>query len=262
MNEASTLPHVQVIDRAMALLAVLADEPRGAVLGDLAKRTGLAKPTARRVLASLEQHRFCERTPDGRYELGLGAFELGMRLYNRLDLRVRGRAALEALSESTGLTVYLCVPRDGQAVCVDLILGRHEHTFGLRLGGTLPLHVGAAGKAALAWSGAQAIDAYLADRRLLALTERTLLDAVAIRAELGRSVRQGFTISDQDVITGAAAIGAPLFDHTGGVVGGISVSGLRHQILGEARDGLVDAVTATAARISESLGASSEAATA
>jgi DNA-binding IclR family transcriptional regulator len=247
---------VQVIDRAVALLEVLAEEQRGVSLGELASRTGLAKPTARRVLASLEQHRFCDRTATGTYELGLGVFELGMRLYNRLDLRLRSRPALEALSASTGLTVYLCALREHHAVCVELILGRYEHTFGLKLGGRLPLHVGAAGKATLAWGGEDFVDEYLETwAPLQRLTAKTLVDPAAVRAELARCRRRGYTVSDEDVIEGAAAIGAPVFDHAGAAVAGISVSGLRPQILGGRKSELVDTVQETAAAISASLGA-------
>lgn len=246
---------IQVIDRAVALLAVLADEPRGVALGELAARTDLPKPTARRVLATLERHRLCERSAVGTYELGIGLLELGLRLYHRLDLRVRARPILEELCNETGLTVYLCVPRDDHCVCVDQLLGRYEHTFGLKLGGTLPLHVGAAGKAALAWGGEPVIEAYLGKGPLERLTPRAAVDPDEIRAELAHARRHGVTVSDGDVIEGAAAIGAPLFDHTGSVIGGLSVSGLRPQILGAQRRVLADVVREAAARVSTNLGA-------
>lgn len=245
---------VQVIDRAVALLGVLADEPRPVALAELARRTGLAKPTARRVLAALEQHRLCERSAVGTYELGLGLFELGMRVYNRIDLRLAGRAVLEELCAATGLTVYLCVRRGDTAVCIDCILGRYEHTFGLKLGGTLPLHVGAAGKAVLAWGGDDVVERYLAAGPLDRLTAKTMTDPEMVRADLALSRRRGYTLSDEDVIVGAAAIGAPLFDHTGAAVAGISVSGLRPQVLGAARAELVDAVRAAAASTTRRLG--------
>ena len=252
--EAVVRSQVQVIDRAVALLEVLADEPRPVALGELARRTGLAKPTARRVLAALEHHHLCERAATGTYELGLGLFELGMRVYNRFDLRLAGRVVLEELSAATGLTVYLCVRRGETAVCIDCILGRYEHTFGLKLGGTLPLHVGAAGRAALAWGGDALIERYLAAGPLERLTVKTLTDPAAVRADLALSRRRGYTVSDEDVIEGAAAIGAPLFDHTGAAVGGVSVSGLRPQVLGGARAELAGAVGEAAASISRSLG--------
>ncbi len=251
-------PGIQVIDRAVALLTVLADEPRGVSLGELAARTELPKPTTRRVLAALERHRLCERRAVGTYELGLGVLELGLRLYHRLDVRVRARPALEALRDDTGLTVYLCIPRDDHAVCIDLLLGKFEHTFGLRLGGTLPLHVGAAGKAALAWDAEPAIEQYLERGPLARLTPQTAVDPEVIRAELAQARRDGVTVSDGDVIEGAAAIGAPIFDHTGEVIGGLSVSGLRPQILGTERLRLAGAVREAAQVVSASLGAGLE----
>jgi DNA-binding IclR family transcriptional regulator len=177
-----------------------------------------------------------------------------MRVYNRLDLRLAGRALLEDLCERTGLTVYLCVRRGDTAVCIDCILGRHEHTFGLKLGGTLPLHVGAAGKATLAWGGDDLVERYLAAGPLERLTPKTLTDPEAVRADLALDRRRGYTVSDEDVIEGAAAIGAPLFDHTGAVVAGISVSGLRPQVLGGSRGPIVKAVREAAAAISRGLG--------
>jgi DNA-binding IclR family transcriptional regulator len=45
--------------------------------------------------------------------------------------------------------------------------------------------------------------------------------------------RDRISVSDEDVTPGIAALGAPVFDHHGDVVGALSISGVREAILGE-----------------------------
>lgn len=258
-----TVPHngspVQVIDRAVALLDELAADSRPQSLAALSATCGLSKSTTRRVLMALEQHGFCERAATGEYRLGLRLFELGTLVRERLDLRERGKPALEWLAETTHLTVFLCIREDDRAICIERIAGRFAHTLALRLGGTLPLHAGASPLVLLAYSPDDEVERYLARfGPLEGFTARTMTSPGAVRQAVRDCRTHGFVVSDQDVTDGVAAIGAPVFDHTGVVVAAVSLSGLTPHVLGESQARIVDAVCTAASRISSDLGFSGE----
>jgi DNA-binding IclR family transcriptional regulator len=247
---------IQVIDRAVALLRLLQLSERPLALSELSVQAGLSKSTTRRILASLEQHRLCERESEGVYRLGLGLMELGMAVRDRLDLRQRSRVHLERLAERTALTIYLCIREDDRAVCIERIDGRYADSLALRLGGSLPLHAGASSRVVLANLPDEDLQAYLErhDGAFERLTQRTLASRDAILADARTARERGWSIAEEDVADGTCAIGAPIFDHTGQVAAGLSISGIASQVLGERQDELAALAVHTGAEISRALG--------
>jgi IclR family transcriptional regulator, acetate operon repressor len=81
------------------------------------------------------------------------------------------------------------------------------------------------GKAILAWLPEEAVQAAI-DRGLKAVTDRTLADADALRADLSRIRRRGYAIDDRENEEEVRCIAAPIFDHSDEVIGALSVSSL------------------------------------
>lgn len=194
-----------------ARLAELLDEPRSTVY---------------RLLATLQDLEFVEAGhARGTYRLGLKVFRLGATVVERLDARAAALPVMERLHDDTGETVFLCVRRDEQAVCIERIAGLRVALLELRLGGAMPLHQGAAPRALLAFEPEEAWDAYL---DAVGIANRS-----SIQAELRATRDRGYAISDQDVTPGIASIGAPVFGHTGEVLASVSIGGLREVVIGQ-----------------------------
>src|SRR5205823_10151074 len=121
---------------------------------------------------------------------------------------------MERIHERTGETVFLCVQRGDDAVCIERLDGLRVQSLMLRLGGSLPLHVGAGPRALLAWGPRAEREAYVARVQLEAITDKTPVTREALFAALERSVEQGYAVSDDDVTPGIASPGAPVFDYT------------------------------------------------
>jgi DNA-binding IclR family transcriptional regulator len=250
---------VQVIDRAVQVLRVLADSQGPMQLRDIALGTGLSTTTVHRILGALVQNTLCEREPDGRYGLGLTLFELGARVQAGLDLRERSRPPLTQLADATDLTSFLCVRRDNRAICLERINGRNAFTLALEAGGSLPLHVGAAPRVLLAYDSEPEIRRHLQSNvPLQRFTARTLIDPDAVLEDLAESRARGWTLSDEDVTDAVSALGAPVFGFgdTERPVAAVSVAGLRPHVMGAEHDRIVDVLLDTASSISEALGAS------
>lgn len=189
----------------------------------------------------------------GSYRLGLQLFRLGAAVGRRLEPRLAARTELERLHRATEETVYLCVRRGDDALCVDRIDGLWVQSMALRLGETLPLHLGAASRVLLAHETAAFRRAYLARAPFEALTPNTLVTREAVAHELTRVRERGYAVSDEDIRLGIASVGAPVRDHTGAVCAAISVGGVRPSILGNRRR-TVDLVLEAAGRASSALG--------
>ena len=80
----------------------------------------------------------------GTYRLSLKLFDLGSTVLDRFDERASALPVMQRLHDETGPTVFLCVRRGLEAVCIERIDGARVTLLELRLGGSLPLHLGAA----------------------------------------------------------------------------------------------------------------------
>ena len=97
-------------------------------------------------------------------------------------------------------------------------------------------------------------DEYVARGPLAAPTPNTPTSPERLVRELEQVRETGFAVSDEDVVLGMAAVGAPIFDHQGAIRAAVSMSGPRPTILGEQADESRELVASAAAEISLALG--------
>ena len=244
---------LDVLDDADAVLGALEAEGEAGP-SRVAEVAGLRRRDAAAVLERLCATRARRaRRAAGTYRLGLRLFHLGAAVGRRLEVRQAARPALEELHRATEETVYLCIRRGDEALCVDRIDGLWVQSLTLRVGEALPLHLGAASRALLAHESAAFRRGYLERATLERLTERTPASRTAVARELRSVLERGYAVSDGDIRLGIASVGAPVRDHTGAVVAAVSVGGLRPSILDD-EAATAALVRAAAERISRALG--------
>ena len=78
---------IQVIERMLSLLDVLAINAEPASLKTLSQATGLHPSTAHRILAVMTQARLVERHAASTYALGIRLLELGNIFKSRINIR-------------------------------------------------------------------------------------------------------------------------------------------------------------------------------
>ncbi len=222
---------------------------------ELAELLGEPRSSVYRLLASLSTTELVEPgSRRGTHRLGLKLFQLGSRVAQRFDERQLALPVMERIHEKTEETVFLCVRRDDVAVCIERLNGKHVQALALGLGGSLPLHVGAAPRVLLAYQPKEVQMDYVRRVDLVSLTPRTPSSPTAVNRALAEVRAKGYAVSDEDVTVGIAALGTPIFDHTGGIRAALSISGVRPAILGRESDELRKLMVAAAAEVSGLLG--------
>src|ERR671933_672636 len=223
---------VAVLAKAVAVLDPVADEGE-ATPARLAELTGEPRSTVYRLLASLQELGLIEPgRRRGTYVLGLKLFRLGNSIVSRFDERQAALPVMERINEELGETTFLCVRRGYEAVCIERIDGARVTLLALGLGGSLPLHAGAVTRAILAFEPREFWDEYVEHHGVEVFTPKTPASREALFAELEATRERGYAISDEDVTPGIAAIGAPIFDHSGRVRAGLSLGGMRDVLHG------------------------------
>jgi DNA-binding IclR family transcriptional regulator len=224
MSDTAAAPHIQVIDRAVALLEALSRYPDPVSLKVLAAETGLHASTAHRILASLIQHRLVERDPAGRYGLGLKLAQLGARLHTRIDLRGLARPILEALRDRLGESVNLTIREGDEVVYIDKATPNRMMHVQQLVGSRAPLHVTAVGKMMLGAGGEEACRGYAERTNLPAYTRNTINDLPRLVRETRQAAERGYAFDDEEAEIGVGCIGVLIHDGSGQAVAGLSVS--------------------------------------
>ena len=150
----------QTAERALQVLRLITESDQPLGLTEVARRSGLNKPAANRVIQALMSQDFVAREPGGRrYVVGTGLVALAARVMQDLELREVARPALERLAAQTSETVSLYVRHRMRRVCIDVVEGLHQMRWVVEVGDTQPLYVGLTGHVILAFLPEEEADA-------------------------------------------------------------------------------------------------------
>ena len=119
-TEAKTKSSIQVIDRMMNLVNVLAahQEPQG--LKQLANQSGLHSSSAYRILGVMVEKGLVERMDSGSYQLGIKWLEVGNLVKARMNVRQVAMSYMQELHDKLGETVNLVVRQGDEIVYIEL----------------------------------------------------------------------------------------------------------------------------------------------
>lgn len=246
---------IQVLERATALLDALAAQPDPVALKDLSKVTGLHPSTAHRILNDLVLGRYVDRVENGLYQLGMRLLELGSLVKGRLNVREAAIDAMQALHAVTGQTVNLSVQQSDEIVYIDRAWSERSGMQVVRaIGGRAPMHLTSTGKLFLSAVDTRQVRAYAARTHLAGSTVNSITSLEALERELSLVRQHGYARDNEELELGVRCIAAGIYDDTGKLVAGLSISAPS----GRLEDGWIPKLVATAGKISETLGYDSD----
>jgi DNA-binding IclR family transcriptional regulator len=216
---------IQVIDRMMKLLDVLAAHPEPLGLKQVAQYTGLHPSTAHRILSAMSGGRLVDRIEPGSYRLGMRLLELGNVVRSRISVRELALPVMRELHAQTGETVNLSVRHDDEIVYVERTSsGRSAMRVVHVIGARAALHVTAAGKLFLLEDGFARLREYAKRTGLAAHTKNTITNAAQLERELERIQRQGWATDNEEVEIGVRCVAAGVRDDAGQLIAALSLS--------------------------------------
>ncbi|WP_031507579.1 IclR family transcriptional regulator [Streptomyces megasporus] len=247
---------IQSLERAAAVLRLLAGGERRLGLSDIASALGLAKGTAHGLLRTLQQEGFVEQDPvSGKYQLGAELLRLGNSYLDVHELRARALVWTDDLARSSGESVYLGVLHQQGVLIVHHVFRPDDSRQVLEVGAMQPLHSTALGKVLAAYDPVARSQAMDVERR--ALTARTVTDPKAFEEVLELTRARGWGSDVEETWEGVASIAAPIHDHRRMPVGAVAVTGAVERLCadGAIQPRLVAAVRDCARAVSRDLGA-------
>ncbi|TVT36525.1 IclR family transcriptional regulator [Amycolatopsis rhizosphaerae] len=249
---------IQSIERAAAILRLLARGSGRLGVGEIAESLELAKGTAHGILRTLQGVGFVEQDHDtGKYQLGAALLHLGTSYLDVNELRSRAINWADALAARSGEAVRIGAPLEGRVLVVHHVFRPDDSLQTLDVGTLLPLHATALGKILLAYDA----DLLSSLRRTEpeTYTRRTLVSPVLLKRALAKVREAGWACENGEMVPGEAGIAAPIRGHGGIVVGAIGVTGPAERLCdsgGEPDPRLLNQVRDAARAVSRDLGAS------
>ncbi len=222
---------VSSLEKGLDILCTynLHNEPLSAQ--SISKRLNMPLSTAYRYLMTLEKRGFLVRNRETKdYKLGFMLFKLGNIVSSRMKLVDIILPYMKSLSSLSGETIWLTVASGWEAVCIEIVEADKVIKFSLERGVILPLHAAASSKILLAYQKDSFINTMLKNTVLRRFTKKTITDPFLLKKELKKIRKQGFAFSDQEVYPGTRGIGAPIFNHKGEIVAGLTIAGPRERI--------------------------------
>lgn len=225
MEAESLAGRPSMLGRGLALLQAFGDGETLLTLTELAKRTGLPKPTVHRLVAELLAWGGLERS--GRHlRLGRRVVTLGLQAPFERRLRDAADPHLPRLCESPRHSAHFGVlDADLSTVPRVLILARLvPKRAGVPCPPLLPVHSCAIGRVLLAHGPPDPV------RRLMShglprRTQRTMTSRAALLTELARIRRRGYAVSAGETVAGMTAVAVPVFAGGLHAVGAVAVAG-------------------------------------
>jgi IclR family acetate operon transcriptional repressor len=121
-----------------------------------------------------------------------------------------------------GETCNIAVPDRECMVYLDRIETKWPLRIQLPVGTKVPFHCTASGKMYLSSLNPRYLDRYLASRELEEHTDRTITDTAALKAELIKTRKRGYSTDDEEFMESMVAVAVPIIDDQGRLVSTLS----------------------------------------
>ena len=218
MNEGSgkKKEHGSALDKALAVIEAVAEQPQAIGLPDLAARLELPRQTTHRILKTLEDRGLLLRDPArDRFSVGPALSRLALNIIHARNQSAPVRMILRELVDQVQETCNVGVLDGGEFVYLERIECNWSLRVSLQAGSRVPAYCTSGGKAILAHLPRDLLDRLLGAGALRRFTPMTITEPAALERELARVREQGYSLNDQEFTVGIIGVGVPILDSRG-----------------------------------------------
>lgn len=214
---------VEALARGLDVLACFGADHRAISLSDVATAAGLARPTARRLLLTLEELGFV-RSSGGLFSLTPKVLTLGAAYASSLGLWDIARPHLEDLVARTGESSSMAQLDGSDIVYVARVSVPKLIALRVDIGTRFPAVQTSQGKVLLAALAAAELDAALAQPSRAGLPPYIGRSPEQLHAELTEVRARGWAVADEELAPGVRSVAVPVRDGTGTVRAAMNVT--------------------------------------
>ncbi len=244
---------MNTLEKCVRILTLFSKTKPTATVSYITKQLGLPSSTIYRYIAMLKRSGLIEQTDQaGMYCLGTKILELAHNVPKK-SVQETSLPIMAQLSGKAGETVTLTGLREHDGICLEKVDGHHAFRVSFERGTTFPLHAGASGKVLLAHLDPQKQDQIIKELKYDKFSETTITEPKQLKAEIATISKQGFALSNGEMIHGTYGIAAPIFSLSRNVIAALSISAPNHRLEEKQRKQMVQLIVAAANKITDEL---------
>ena len=214
---------IEAIARGLDVITAFRPGRPVMALSELAAATGLARPTVRRILVTLESLDYV-RPSEGGYTLTPRVLELGLTYVQAMGLWDVAHPHLERLVGHTHQSSSIAQLDGSDIVYVARVAVPKIIALAVSIGTKFPAPPTSLGKVLLAGLQPDQLDRVLSEPSRSGITPRVVLDRAEIDETLREVRARGWALTDEQLAGGIRSIAAPLRDGRGRVVAAVNVT--------------------------------------
>lgn len=214
---------IQALGKGLSVIQAFSTERKSMTLSQVAAVTGISKPSARRVILTLQALGYMSNT-DGAFRLLPKVLDLGYAYISSFELPEIAQPHLDALNEQLGEVCSLGVLDGGDVIYLARSQSKRVMSTTIRIGSRIDPAATAVGRMLLAHLPEAELTSFLDTHTFQTYTEHTVTDPDALRARLAVIRDRGWELADQEKELGVRTIAAPITDTNGETVAAINIA--------------------------------------
>lgn len=233
---------------------ILKREPQR--LLDIARDLGMNSSTALRFLATLVNEGYVDQNEETlKYFPTYKICALASNVNNYVDIRTIARPYIEQLAKIFGESVCMAVEENMKSVYIEVIRESNQSLMMVQsVGNAVPMHCTGNGKVLLLNYSEEDLDKLIRVEGLARYTENTFTSKWQLMEELKRIRERGYAYDQEERELGVRCVAFPIYNYTGKVVAGLSVTGPKNRLTDEMIAKRLDDFRRISLEISKKLG--------
>jgi DNA-binding IclR family transcriptional regulator len=243
----------RTVQKAFKILEVIG-EKQFVKPSELVKQLQLSRSNVHRLLSTLIELGYAEKSNDGKFRLGLKIFILGNLIPLRNQLADIAHPYLVKLAAISQENINLAIMYEKKVLYIDKIESSHYLKLDQAIGRTDPLHCTALGKIFLSGMSDQELETFLQYNKLVRYTKNTIIVPITLTKVIKNIKKQGYAVDLEELSEGINCIASPIYNHKGQVIAAISISAPSMRLEGKKVEKLKHPLIETVAEISKKIG--------
>ncbi len=208
--------------RGLAVVKAFSDQRRAMTIAQISHKTGIPRAAVRRCLYTLKQLGYADSEANN-FFLKPKILTLGYSYLSSTPLTVSAQPCLNQLSRTLNESCSLAVLEDNEVLYISRSQTSRVLSVALNAGSRLPAYCTSLGRVLLAGLTEAALDQYLSKVKLVAYTDRTVVNEARLREIIAETRQRGFALVEEELEIGLRSIAVPVRGASGATMAALNI---------------------------------------
>ena len=215
--------YLNSLARGLAVMRSFSRERPGMTLSELAAQTSLNPAVVRRCLLTL-MHLGYVTKKDKLFLLRPEVFSLGSSYIESMNLEEVVTPSLQRVRDLTGSSAGMAILSGGDILFMVYVSTKLLTRIVAGVGTRFPAYATSAGRVLLAFQDKEKTREYLANQKLIPLTDATVISKAKLKHVLADVKKQGYAATQGELDFGVVSVAVPVFSESGQIVASVACS--------------------------------------